>query len=94
MRNGARTESHLAFVSTSRDHKERTASASQILPTGEVRDVLKETVSTFFESGNDAINWRYLSASNEFLWFSERSGWGHLYCCTDRQPGSSADAVT
>jgi dipeptidyl aminopeptidase/acylaminoacyl peptidase len=69
---------HLAFVSTSRDHKReqlRVADAA----TGAVRDVLEESVPTFFESGNDAINWRYLAASNEFIWFSERSGWGHLY---------------
>src|SRR4029078_13198130 len=24
-------------------------------------------------------NWRYLPASNEFIWFTERDGWGHLY---------------
>jgi dipeptidyl aminopeptidase/acylaminoacyl peptidase len=24
-------------------------------------------------------NWRYLSKTNEILWFSERDGWGHLY---------------
>jgi dipeptidyl aminopeptidase/acylaminoacyl peptidase len=46
---------------------------------GDVRDVMNETVKGFFESGNDKVNWRYLSGSNELLWFSERSGWGHLY---------------
>jgi dipeptidyl-peptidase-4 len=69
---------HVAFVSTSRDHKReqlRVADAA----TGEVRDVLEETVSTFFESGNGAINWRYLPASNEIIWFSERDNWGQLY---------------
>src|SRR5581483_5149226 len=70
--------SQLAFVSTSRDHKHeqlRVADAS----TGAVRDVLEETVSTFFESGNGAVNWRYLPGSNEIIWFSERDNWGHLY---------------
>ena len=69
---------HLAFVSTSRDHRReqlRVADAS----TGAIRDVLEETVQTFFESGNGAVNWRYLPASNEILWFSERDNWGQLY---------------
>ena len=70
--------SHLAFVSTSRDHKQewlRVADAA----TGDVRDVLCETVKTFFESGNDMVNWRYLPELNEVLWFSERDGWGQMY---------------
>jgi dipeptidyl aminopeptidase/acylaminoacyl peptidase len=25
------------------------------------------------------VNWRYLPASNEVIWYSERSNWGHLY---------------
>ena len=69
---------HVAFVSTSRDHKNeqlRIADAA----TGEVRDVLREDVSTFYESGNGAVNWRYLPASNEVIWFSERDNWGQLY---------------
>jgi dipeptidyl aminopeptidase/acylaminoacyl peptidase len=70
--------SHLAFVSTSRDHKReqlRIADAA----TGAVRDVLEETVATQFESGDGRVNWRYLPASNEIIWSSERSGWSHLY---------------
>jgi dipeptidyl-peptidase 4 len=69
---------HLAFVSTSRDHKQewmRIADAS----TGEVRDVMGETTAKFYESGNDKVNWRYLSKSNELLWFSERDNWGQMY---------------
>ena len=68
----------LAFVSSSRDHRQanlREADAA----TGEVSDVMEEEVSSFFESGNGAVNWRYLPASNEILWFSQRSNWGHLY---------------
>lgn len=68
----------LAFVSSSRDHKEaklRIADAA----TGEVRDVLEEKVATQYESGQGAINWRYLAATNEILWYSERDDWGHLY---------------
>ncbi len=71
---------HLSFVSTSRDHKEerfRVADAA----TGAVREVLDEKVATFFESGNGRVNWRYLPASSEVIWFSERDNWGHLYLC-------------
>jgi len=25
------------------------------------------------------VNWHYLPASNEVIWFSERDGWAHLY---------------
>ena len=47
--------------------------------TGEVREVMSETAPKFFESGNGKINWHYLPASNEILWFSERDNWGNLY---------------
>jgi dipeptidyl-peptidase-4 len=69
---------HLAFVSTSRDHKQewlRVADTS----TGEVREVMGETAPKFYESGNGKINWHYLPKSNEILWFSERDDWGNLY---------------
>ena len=69
---------HLAFVSTSRDHKQewlRVADAA----TGDVRDVFNETVATYFESGDGKVNWRYLPKSNEVLWFSARDNWGQIY---------------
>lgn len=69
---------HLAFVSTSRDHKDehfRVADAE----TGAVRDVMEETAATQFESGWGRVNWHYLPESNEIIWFSERDNWGHLY---------------
>jgi dipeptidyl aminopeptidase/acylaminoacyl peptidase len=47
--------------------------------TGKVREVMSETVATYFESGNGAVNWRLLARSNEVLWTSERDGWGQLY---------------
>jgi dipeptidyl aminopeptidase/acylaminoacyl peptidase len=70
--------SHIAFVSTSRDHKHevfRVADAA----TGSVRDVFREDVATQYESGNGTVNWRVLPASNEVIWFSERDDWGQLY---------------
>jgi dipeptidyl aminopeptidase/acylaminoacyl peptidase len=68
----------LAFVSSSRDHKIAQLRLADI-ETGEVRDVYKEVTETYYESGFDAENWQVLHASNEFIWFSERSNWGHLY---------------
>jgi dipeptidyl aminopeptidase/acylaminoacyl peptidase len=70
--------SRLVFVSTSRDHRHewlRVADAA----TGAVRDVFDESVATFFESGAGRVNWHVLPATNQILWFSERSDWGHLY---------------
>ncbi len=84
---------HLAFVSTSRDHKQewlRIADAA----TGDVRDVMNETVATYFESGSGkTVNWRYLSASNEILWFSQRANWGQLYLY-DATTGALKNQVT
>jgi dipeptidyl aminopeptidase/acylaminoacyl peptidase len=70
--------SHLAFVSTSRDHKHEVLRVADAA-TGDVRDVLEETVATQFESGNGKVNWHVLPASNEVIWFSERDDWGQLY---------------
>jgi dipeptidyl-peptidase-4 len=66
-----------AFVSTSRDHKIAQLRIADL--TGAVRDVLEEKAATHFESGQNQWNWRYLPASNEVIWFSERDNWGHLY---------------
>lgn len=68
----------LAFVSSSRDHKEAKLRIANAL-TGEVREVMEEKVATQYESGQGAVNWHYLPASNEIIWYSERSDWGHLY---------------
>lgn len=68
----------LAFISSSRDHKKATLRIADV-QTGEVRDVYQEVVQTQYESGLDAANWRYLPFSNEFIWYSERDDWGHLY---------------
>jgi dipeptidyl aminopeptidase/acylaminoacyl peptidase len=68
----------LAFVSTSRDHKRaqlRVADAA----TGNIRDVLEEKCETQYESGQGRVNWRYLPAKNEVIWYSERDNWGQLY---------------
>jgi len=82
----------LAFLSTSRDHKiekMRIADAA----TGAVREVFEEKVATQYESGQGAINWRYLAASNEFIWYSERDNWGHLYLY-DAKTGQLKNQIT
>ena len=70
--------STLAFVSTSRDHKLETLRIADAA-TGAVRDVMEERVPTQYESGQGLVNWRYLPESNEFIWYSERDNWGHVY---------------
>lgn len=82
----------LAFVSTSRDHTQewfRIADAS----TGAVRTAFDERVPTYYESGNDAVNWRYLAGTHEAIWFSERNNWGNLYLY-DLDTGKLKHAIT
>ena len=71
-------ETHLAFVSTSRDHKQEWLRVADT-KTGDVREVFTETAPKFFESGADMVNWHYLPQTNEFLWYSERDNWGQMY---------------
>jgi dipeptidyl aminopeptidase/acylaminoacyl peptidase len=82
----------LAFVSSSRDHK--IAQLQVANPsTGEVRPVLVESVNTYFESGNDMVNWHVLKETDEVIWFSERDNWGHLYLF-DLKTGSLKNQIT
>jgi len=82
----------VAFVSTSRDHKHEALKMAEAA-SGEVRLVLEESVSTYFESGNGRVNWRVLPATNEVIWFSERSNWGQLYLY-DLNTGKVKNAIT
>ena len=68
----------LAFVSSSRDHKDAWLRVADP-ETGAVREVLHERVETYYESGVNAENWRVFFDTGEVLWYSERSNWGHLY---------------
>lgn len=83
----------LAFVSTDRFHKSaqlRVADAGN----GKVRDVHLETVKTQFESGiGGVVNWRWLPDSNEFLWWTQKSNWGHLYL-HDLRTGALKNTIT
>jgi dipeptidyl-peptidase 4 len=71
--------SHLAFVSSSRDHKSawfRVADAK----TGDVRTLFEERMPT--QVGDASLNehlWYVLPPSNELIWWSQRDNWIHLY---------------
>ena len=71
--------SHLAFVSSSRDHKSawfRVADAN----TGAVRTLFEERMPTQVGDASLRENlWRVLPASNELIWWSQRANWLHLY---------------
>ncbi|GGA27110.1 S9 family peptidase [Dyella nitratireducens] len=82
----------LAFVSTSRDHKHETFRIADAA-NGNVRTVFHEDVATYYESGNGAVNWRYLPETNEAIWFSERNNWGNLYLY-DLNNGQPKRAIT
>ncbi|MFW6128751.1 MAG: DPP IV N-terminal domain-containing protein [Candidatus Aminicenantaceae bacterium] len=84
--------SQLAFLSTSRNHKHVVLRISDP-ETGAVRDILEETVDTFFESGRNTSNWRVLTESKEVIWFSQRDNWGHLYL-HDLETGEFKNRIT
>ena len=67
-----------AFVSNSRDHKIAHLQIADA-QTGAVTSVHKEVVATYYESGVNTENWKVLFDSNEFIWYSEKTDWGHLY---------------
>jgi len=67
-----------AFVSSTRDHKTATLKIADA-KTGKVKTVMAEIQKSFFESGVAGISWKYLEKTNEAIWFSQRSNWGHLY---------------
>lgn len=67
-----------AFVSGSRDHKIAHLQIADVY-TGQVSSIHKEEVDTYYESGVDAENWKVLFDSNEFIWYSEKTNWGHIY---------------
>jgi dipeptidyl-peptidase-4 len=85
--------SHVAFISSSRDHKQawlRIADAR----TGEVREVLHEESATQIGDASLPENlWQVLPASNEFIWWSERDNWTHLYLY-DLKTGALKNRIT
>lgn len=52
------------------------------LPSGRVRRIVEETTTTMARTNNllyGPVNMRVLPETREAIWFSEKSGWGHLY---------------
>ncbi len=82
----------LAFISSSRDHKQANFRVADAV-TGEVRSVYEEKVPTQYESGRDGVSWRFLPNSNEFIWYSQRDNWGHLYLY-DLKTGKLKNQIT
>jgi dipeptidyl aminopeptidase/acylaminoacyl peptidase len=82
----------LAFVSTSRYHKDEWFRIADP-KTGAVRTVFEEHAPTYYESGNGQVNWFYLPESHEAIWFSERTNWGNLYLY-DLDTGKLKHAIT
>lgn len=85
--------SQLAFVSSSRDHKQmwmRVADAT----TGAVRTLYEETSPTQIgDASLDDDLWRVLPASNELIQWSVRDGWVHLYLF-DLRTGALKNRIT
>ena len=68
---------HLAFVSTSRDHKDEWVKIADTT-TGDVREIYHEHVDSYY-GWQSKTDWMYLPKSNEFLWVSERSDFAQIY---------------
>jgi dipeptidyl-peptidase-4 len=84
-------DSKLAFVATSRDHKDENVRVADTT-TGAVREVYHEHVDTYYgwQSNTD---WKVLWSTNEFLWVSERSNFAQIYLY-DLQTGKLKNQVT
>jgi dipeptidyl aminopeptidase/acylaminoacyl peptidase len=85
--------SNVAFISSSRDHKQawlRIGNAT----TGEVREVLHEESQTQIGDASLPENlWQVLPATNELIWWSERDNWIQLYLY-DLRTGALKNRIT
>lgn len=85
----------LAYVSTSRDYKEVTLKIADT-QSGDVQPVHFERDELFIETNlqsRGVPNWHVLFDSNEFIWFSRKSNWGHLYLY-DLRSGELINQIT
>ena len=83
--------SHLAIVATSRDHKDEYLKIADTA-SGEIRDVYHEHVPTYY-GWQAKTDWKYLPASDEFLWVSERSNYAQIYLY-DLKTGKLKNQIT
>jgi len=84
--------SHVAFVSSSRDHKSARVRVAEA-ETGAVRTLFEETSETQIGDAGAGENWRVLPASGELIWWSERDNWVHLYLY-DLESGEQKNRIT
>jgi dipeptidyl-peptidase-4 len=70
-------DAKLAFVKTSRDHKDETVCIGD-LTTGDVKEIYHEHVPTYY-GWQAKVDWKVLWDADEFLWVSERSNWAQIY---------------
>ena len=82
----------LAFISSTRDHKEAHLQVADVR-TGNIKSIYKEITKTYYESGVTGENWRVFFDTNEFLWYSEKDNWGHLYLY-DLKTGNLKNRIT
>ena len=82
----------LAFISSTRDHKEAHLQIADV-KTGDIKSIYTEVTRTYYESGVSGENWRVFFDSNEFLWYSEKDNWGHLYLY-DLKTGKLKNRIT
>src|SRR5690625_5491784 len=64
--------------------------------TGQIRETYREHDEIFLESNltsRGKPNWRVLNQSDEFIWFTRKSNWGHLYL-HDLETGELINQIT
>jgi dipeptidyl-peptidase 4 len=91
----SRDSSTLGFVSTSRDYKDVNLRMADP-QTGDVTEIYHEHDEIFFESNltsRGIPNWRILDDTDEFIWFTRKSNWGHLYL-HDLETGELENQIT
>lgn len=70
------------FLALERGNLSKDAVLIEISIDGQRREVLRETSPTFLLNRpllEDEPAFRFLPATNEAVWYSQRDGWGHLY---------------
>ncbi|MDO5505766.1 MAG: prolyl oligopeptidase family serine peptidase [Pseudoxanthomonas suwonensis] len=82
----------LAIASVARDHRWVELFEVQA-DSGATRRFFRHETPTQYESGVRGVNWRYLPARGEFLWYDTGSDWGHLVL-HDLASGARKHAVT
>jgi dipeptidyl-peptidase-4 len=81
----------LAFVSTSRDHKDEDVDIADTA-TGDIRTLFHEHADTYY-GWQSKTDWKPLWSAGLILWVSERSGWAQLYLY-DIKSGKLKNQVT